>query len=306
MVNELTPQTVLRLLDPQKHLDVHLSNGVRFDGRKLGEARPVDVSLGCTLNAAVFGSSTVHSRPSSGTSIGVGTKCVCNISVQIGRPSLEKPHDGDLTFDVALSPSLCDRYDTDYAARKKHDDAVDLEGFLRNIWCPSTGAAEPALDLTQLCIEPGRHAYRLVVSLLFLSLDGNMQDCAVQAVSAALRNTSLPKAVLSGSSGPACAVSRETLTPLVVEGDVSARTFAVVTTGEYSDDSNRRTFLRDPTLAEEALVGGTVTVVTDLQARRATGGLCLRGLFVDAVDNCGGEGVTEAGISQELLATLLE
>ena len=133
-----------------------------------------------------------------------------------------------------------------------------------------------------------------------------MQDCAVQAVSAALRNTSLPKAVLSGSSGPACAVSRETLTPLVVEGDVSARTFAVVTTGEYSDDSNRRTFLRDPTLAEEALVGGTVTVVTDLQASRATGGLCLRGLFVDAVDNCGGEGVTEAGISQELLATLLE
>jgi exosome complex RNA-binding protein Rrp42 (RNase PH superfamily) len=285
--------TVLKVTNPQGYLNLHLDEGVRFDGRRETESRATVDQEAVSANPNVFGSAMVHLVPM-GDKNGAGTKCVCNISVQIGRPSLEHPDDGDLSFDVTLSPALCARYDTDYANRRKHDDAIDLEAFLKDLWSPSVCNAEPVIDLSQLGIETGRTAFRLVVSILFLSLDGNMQDCAVRAVNAALHNTMVPKAVSGGADGQSLHVTRKDNSALQVNTELISRTFAIV-----SRAGGKRLFLKDPTKAEEALVRSTITVVSDRNSK-------IRGVFVDAVENCCGKGVKETGLSlvdlHELLA----
>ena len=52
------------------------------------------------------------------------------------------------------------------------------------------------VDLTQLCIESGVAAWKVVIDVTFLSMGGALLDVATAAVAAALLNMKLPQATL--------------------------------------------------------------------------------------------------------------
>jgi len=269
----------LRMLDPQAHMSAFIEQGVRYDGRSLAEHRQVEVK---ELSEAYVGAGTcvgavsVTMRGASGAG---GTCCLCHVSVQVGKPALHAPYQGDIQFDVN-----CSQQPDDTQQRKKSDECVDLEALLYDVYTPP-GAALPVVPLQQLCLVPGQQAMRLCVALFFQSVDGNLQDCAVHAVWHALKHTRLPRS----TSAWAGAESRVVLTlaksaPLQLLGQLSACTYAVWPT------ATAPLFLADPSRAEEQLVQDTVTVVRMAPlAAEGSGqeGEAVRGMFFNAVGNCG-------------------
>jgi exosome complex RNA-binding protein Rrp42 (RNase PH superfamily) len=310
------PDNVLKMLDPIAHMDAYVQEGVRYDGRLLASAREMTVTdaPGCNEGTSIGGAvvclrphillpaTTSVSNPALRAGSVGGTSCTCHVSVQIGRPSLDQPNEGDISFEVVL-PAAANpvRYNTEQ--RKRHDDAVDLETLLHAVFCPGAGA--PAvLDLTQLCLQSGVAAYRLVCSLHFTSIDGNLQDCAVAAVWHALHRTSLPRLADNANTGAAVPlVRRDGSVPLVLRKRVIATTFAVwsrLVGGTSGDaDEGRESLLADPTAEEEGLTRTTVTLVRALSTADASraapseggggGGVEMRGMFFNALGNVGSQ-----------------
>ncbi len=313
------PISLLQAIDPHKHFATALDSEIRFDQRSFNESRNRSITYPqSTKSGPIFGSAMV-TMGSKTAARAVGTKCLTNISMQIGTPSLSKPDEGDVVFDVMLTPGLSRKYDTEQQ-RKKHNDAIDLEAFLRDVFCPNAAGSNAnstqtqthtraTFDLKQLCIERGKRAFRLVVSVLFLSVDGNMQDCAITSVDAALRNTTIP--VVTGS-GVNSRLTRQDGKQLVMKHNITANTFAIYSyktafttsnNNSKSSQSNKsKVFLIDPTKNEEDLVRNTVTIVTGDRG-------ILKGVFMDAVENCGAlcNGITyDSGLSEVEMQSLIQ
>lgn len=273
---------VLRLLDPRRHMGAYLEQGLRYDGRSLSEARKVhvDEARSSDYSGNCIGAATVHIQSTSGKG---GTSCMCHITLQVGKPSLNSPGEGDVIFDVSLG---FDHEQQQQQLHKRPDDAVDIETLLYNIFVPGAGV-DPLVPLQQLCLVPGQSAYRLCVSLVFLSQDGNLQDCAIYAVWHALKRARLPR---PSTASPDLSAGSSSV-PVLVRSDAGLKlteelvcsTFAIW----QAASAESVLFLSDPTRREESLGDGTVTVVRSQPYGGAAGGNCMRGLFFNAVGNGG-------------------
>lgn len=301
---------VLKLLAPHSHLEAFVRNQVRTDGREFNERRPVEIATASTACAEASCSSVLFmsAPPRSGNTCGSscvsmgGTKMVCSISLQIGVPSIGKPEDGDVTFDVALGPMVSAKFDQlNSKAGRKHDEAIDLETLLYALYTDevvsgiSRGGGGRALspqekaraetntarvlDLKQLCISPGRYAFRLNVHLVCVSLNGNLNDCAIRAVTAALQDVRLPACdVRLGEAPPVALDYTETRCRALCFNTVPQPvTVGILTLSEGSKANSKaengtntsvgvsgNVFLVDPSAQEEELVR-TVTVVVGSQ-----------------------------------------
>jgi exosome complex RNA-binding protein Rrp42 (RNase PH superfamily) len=111
-------------------------------------------------------------------------------------------------------------------------------------------ACRAVLDRKQLCIEPCKYAFRLVIRLVCVVDDGNLFDAAVLSTLAALRNCKLPETQIVDN----CVFrTNKESSPITL-----SRNPLSVTCALYGDS-----ILADPDAREEKHQTGSVTCVLD-------------------------------------------
>lgn len=93
----------IHVFRPVEHLQAHLQNSVRPDGRSLTQARPI------TIQSTRFRDHTNRVISSKQVQIG-GSMAIAAVTLSIGTPALPLPNKGDIgtfVFSVIKAPVLC-------------------------------------------------------------------------------------------------------------------------------------------------------------------------------------------------------
>ncbi|EFJ48544.1 hypothetical protein VOLCADRAFT_90878 [Volvox carteri f. nagariensis] len=190
---------------------ISIENDVRLDGRSCHDMRPVELELGVIAQAA--GSARLRMG---------ATDVIVGVKVEVGSPSSSAPNQGRLQVTVEFSPCASPIYKGRFGETYGEQIAAVIEsslapsgragggggggvaydGTLPTAASPhlrgappssSSGTPGPGLDLSKLCILPGKTAWVLFVDALVLNDDGNVLGAVSAATLAALQHTRIPK-----------------------------------------------------------------------------------------------------------------
>ncbi|KAG5458400.1 MAG: ribosomal protein S5 domain 2-type protein [Olpidium bornovanus] len=202
--HELEAET-FRKLYPDEYVYKFLRENTRPDGRTHGRFRRTTVTLGAISTA--HGSSLVC--------IG-GTAVICGVKAEVAEPRLDAPGEGYLGTargipNIELSPLCSSRFKPGPPSDEQQVLSDRLNMFLKELSvsaspeCPA-GHLAPArfvdgacacwvltrrsrsVDLSKLCIEPGKAVWVLYVDVQCLNYDGNVMDAMLAAATTALIN----------------------------------------------------------------------------------------------------------------------
>jgi len=206
-----------------------LSQGKRVDGRSLGDMRPLTIKTGVIQKAN--GSSMV--------SLG-DTQIVAGVKVATGTPFPDTPDKGLLVVNAELLP-----LSSPYAeAGPPSPEAVELARVV------DRGIRESEMvDVSALCITPGKTVYTVFVDVNIMNVDGNLFDAASYAVVAALRTAKMTKYVVENDKVTA---TTERM-PLPV-----SKTPVSLTIARIGD-----ALVVDPNAEEEASMDARITIATE-------------------------------------------
>ncbi|KAL5527902.1 hypothetical protein ACEPAG_6703 [Sanghuangporus baumii] len=233
---ELQAET-FRRLHPRAYLERFLNEGFRPDAREVGDFRDVSVNVGSISTAD--GSALVR--------LG-STTIVCGVKAEIAEPELDSPEDGFLVPNLDL-PAIC-------SPKFKPGPPVDETQVLSERLYDALVSSD-ILDLSSLCIQPGKSVWVLYVDATCINYDGNVFDAALLAMIAALKNTRLPKARYDEDTGRTIC-SRKEKSALQLTKTPVAISFGIF-------DSTH--ILADPSSFEEPLLDTTITVLVDENAQ---------------------------------------
>ncbi|RKP27974.1 exosome complex component RRP43-like protein [Syncephalis pseudoplumigaleata] len=245
-----TAETFKRV-QPEEYYRKILEQDVRPDGRAFDACRTTIVNAGCIGTAE--GSAVVR--------IG-DTTVVCGIKAEVAEPTLDQPQQGYFVPNVELGP-LC-------SARFRPGPPGDLAQLvserLRSLLY--VGSSKVVV-LEDLCIEPEQAVWVIYADLTCLNYDGNILDACVLALSAALKDTRIPRASLDVDEGIVRADEQATQ-PLTLRPFIFAATYGIY---------EGRLLLADPNASEEPLMASQVTVCLMEDGQLAAlwksgGGLC--------------------------------
>ena len=195
-----------RTLQPEEFYRQHIEAGVRPDGRKLGERRAMAVSAG---NIATADGSAIVRLGS--------TSVVCGIRAELAPPRPEEPEQGYLVPNISL-PAMCSPHCKPGPPSMAAQAATQfLSRVLDSSGCVSTA---------DLVVVPGRLVWCLYIDLVCLDHSGNLWDCAVASLVAALGTVSLPQVSLEPDTG-AITVDPTSRTPLTLHSRPVSCTSAV-------------------------------------------------------------------------------
>jgi len=206
-----------------------LSQGGRLDGRALDEHRPLTVQTGFIQKAN--GSAMV--------SLG-HTQVLAGVKVATGTPFPDTPDKGLLVVNAEVLP-----LSSPYAeAGPPSEGAIELARVVDG------GVRESEMvDLSTLCITPGKTVYTVFIDVNIMNVDGNLFDATSYAVVSALRTAKMPKYELVEDKIKAS----EQLVPVPVKKTPISVTMALI--GE--------SLIVDPTAEEEAAMDARITITTD-------------------------------------------
>eukprot|EP00887_Chlorella_sp_A99_P002376 scaffold10.g2376.t1 len=149
-----------RRLYPQQYFDRFIQQSVRPDGRPLGAARPTSIRLGVVSTAdasALVKASGVH----------VGsTTALAGIKCEVMPAAEDAPDQGRLSLQVELAP-LCS---AETRPGRPAEAAAALTERLGELLAPpgGGGGGDAAVDLRQLCIDPGKAAWHAYLDIYVL------------------------------------------------------------------------------------------------------------------------------------------
>lgn len=170
IVSKLEKQELYRLL----------AEGKRVDGRGLLQYRNLNVQLNYIEKAE--GSALVE--------LG-NTKVLAAVKVGVALPFADTPNEGILIVNAELVPLASPVFEPGPPSEESISLARYVDRSIRE---------SKAVDLSSLCIIPGRSVYSLYVDLYILDYDGNLIDASVIASVNALGTTKLPKYGVEGQS----------------------------------------------------------------------------------------------------------
>lgn len=162
------------LSDAEKFFIVNgIDNGeFRIDGRNPEDYRIVQLETGVLVNTN--GSSRLR--------LG-NTELLTGVKVELGTPKTNKPNQGWVEFHVDCSPNA----GLAFQGRGGQDLSNGICTHLARCYNNHS-----ALDLTQLCIVPGKHCWVVHVDVIMLEYGGNLFDACSIAVKAALHDIGIP------------------------------------------------------------------------------------------------------------------
>lgn len=156
----------------REHILRALQSGIRPDGRRLEEYRPVEVTYGVSKTAE--GSALVK----------VGdTEVIAGAKLSIEVPFPDTPDEGIIMVNAELLPLSSPRFE----AGPPGIEAVELARVV------DRGLRESkALDLKKLCIKKGEKVWGVLVDICTLNDAGNLLDASGLAAIAALQDAVFP------------------------------------------------------------------------------------------------------------------
>lgn len=158
----------------EKDIRKKVKEGERHDGRDLEEFRDIEVEANF-INETANGSAKV--------SIG-DTQVVVGISVDVESPYPDRPNSGTIVTNAELAPMA----DREFESGPPREPGVELARVV------DRGIRESeAIDLEDLCIEPGEKVYTVFIDVHILNNDGNLIDASSLGAMAALNCGHLPK-----------------------------------------------------------------------------------------------------------------
>ncbi|KAL4230480.1 Exosome complex component RRP43 [Mactra antiquata] len=222
----------VKTAQPLQYYRKFIEKDVRPDERTLEEFRPTVLNIGCVTTAE--GSALVK--------LG-NTTVMCGIKAEIASPKTEEPKKGYIVPNVELGP-LCSIL---FRPGPPGDQAQRLSQFTNDVITHSC-----CINKEDLCIVPGKYVWVLYCDMVCLNYDGNISDACVLALLAALKNTSLPKVVWDEDT-ETIETDHNTTTQLNIICEPVSSTFSIF---------DNEVLLVDPTVEEESLSTGEVTIVT--------------------------------------------
>ncbi len=205
------------------------SKNVRIDKRKTEDFRKIEIEKNPIENAE--GSARVRLGK---TDVLVGVK------MGIGEPFSDRPNEGVLMTGAEFSPLA----HPDFEKGPPREDAIELARVV------DRGIRESgAIDMKKLCIKKDEKVWMVFVDIQIINHDGNMIDAAALAAITALCNTKLP---VYNKKTDMIEYGKKSATKLPVSYKPVAVTFAKI--GD--------TFLVDPNIEEEDVMGARLTVTT--------------------------------------------
>jgi len=154
------------------HIARLLTKGIRGDGRKMDEMRPL------TIETNYVGSAEGSARVKLGE-----TDVVVGIKLMVGEPFADTPASGVLTTNAELIPMASETFEGGPPDQESIEIARVVDRGIRE---------GHAVDMAKLCIEPGKEVWIMFVDVHVLDYDGNLFDAANIACMAALRTTVVP------------------------------------------------------------------------------------------------------------------
>eukprot|EP00055_Hartaetosiga_balthica_P007830 m.27615 g.27615 ORF g.27615 m.27615 type:complete len:280 (-) comp5960_c0_seq1:75-914(-) len=210
---------------------------IRIDGRSREERRPLEVQSGVVSNAN--GSARAKL---------MGTDILVGVKLEVSDPISESPDEGVIEFLVSASRSSV----SGLGGRSGGAITRTLTSLLETLHM----TASP-IDMKALCIISGEAVWHIKVDILVLQcLGGNIAECMIAAVKAALEDTTIPNStVVRDSDGNPVDfdLSSDPFDVFHLEG---AKRFPTVV--HYGVIGNR--YFLDPTLEEEACCDSVVLV----------------------------------------------
>ena len=206
-----------------------LAQGKRIDGRGLDQLRPLTIETGLIQKA----------NGSARVTLG-NTQVIAGVKIATGTPFPDTPDKGLLVVNAEILPMA-----SPYAeAGPPSEDAIELARVV------DRGIRESEMvDLTKLCLVPGKSVVTVFVDCNVMNVDGNLFDATSYAVVAALRTSKMKKYVVKDEKAEAT----EEWIAVPVE-----RTPVSVTLARIGDR-----MVVDPNTEEEASMDMRITITTD-------------------------------------------
>ncbi|MEM3203284.1 MAG: exosome complex protein Rrp42 [Saccharolobus sp.] len=170
----ITPsnQNIIPIIKKEYIVNLY-EKGIRQDGRKLTDYRPLSIVLDYAKKAN--GSALVKLG---NTMVLAGTK------IEIGKPYEDMPNQGVLIVNVELLPLA---YET-FEPGPPDENAIELARVVDRSLRDSR-----AIDLSKLVIEPGKNVWTVWLDVYVLDYGGNVIDACTLASVAALYNSKIYK-----------------------------------------------------------------------------------------------------------------
>jgi exosome complex component RRP42 len=226
--------SITRQLSPvakleQKSVVDLISKGKRLDERGLMDYRPLTITLGVVDKAN--GSAEVHLGK---------TRVIAGVKVETGTPFSDTPNEGILTVNAEFVPLASPTFE----AGPPDENSIELARVV------DRGIRESkAIDLSKLCIEPGKKVFMVFVDVYILDHDGNLIDAAGMAALGALVDAKMHKFDVKNGEP----VFKDDIMPLPV------RNYPIpITSGKINGS-----IVMDPCLEEEQVMTCRLTVTTD-------------------------------------------
>jgi len=206
-----------------------LADGKRMDERALDQHRKLTIETGIIQKA----------NGSARVTLG-NTQVIAGVKIATGTPFPDSPDKGLLVVNAEILPMA-----SPYAEPgPPSEEAIELARVV------DRGIRESEMvDLTNLCLVPGKSVVTVFVDCNVMNVDGNLFDATSYAVVAALRTAKMKKYVVKDEKAEATDV----LIPVPVERTPVSVTFARI--GEK--------MVVDPDTEEEASMDMRITITTD-------------------------------------------
>ncbi|XP_077969531.1 exosome complex component RRP43-like [Styela clava] len=224
---------------PLEHYKEVLKNDVRPDGRDLGKFRKMTINVGSISTAD--GSALVQMG---------NTMVVCGVKGELTKPPASKPDCGIIVPNVDLSPMCAAHFKPGPPSEQAQVASQLLNDIIKTC---------DVINLDELCIFKDKLVWVLYCDVVCLSYDGNLNDACIMALVAALESTTLPKIKYNEENDVIETLADpEQRSKLIVRKRLVSSTFVLF-------DSTH--LIADPTLKEEEMTSGVVTIVTDDQGK---------------------------------------
>lgn len=151
----------------------YLSEGKRFDGRKMEEFRDIIIETGISKNAE--GSVRVK--------IGK-TEVFVGIKMGMGMPYPDSPDKGNMMVTAELLPLSSPRFETGPPKFPSIELARVIDRGIRE---------SKFIDFEKLCIKEGEKVWTVFIDIYSINDDGNLLDAAGIGAITALKNAKMPK-----------------------------------------------------------------------------------------------------------------
>jgi exosome complex component RRP42 len=157
--------------DLKMHINEALKKGVRLDGRKKEEYRPIEIKIGVVATAE--GSALVKCGD---------TEVIAGIKLNIGAPYPDSQDEGTMMVGSELLPLS----NPSFEGGPPKIDSIEVARVI------DRGIREgKAIDIKKLCVRKGELVWTVMIDVLPLNHDGNLIDVGGIAALAALKNAKM-------------------------------------------------------------------------------------------------------------------